>query len=487
MQDHIVAPEWVISGRADSELEGSLRKGGWGISPAPLLRGSAYTDFGAAHMSVPYGDSPAEVAVRLHEMIHARVSPASLPHKLTEQLGVTDNAVRVAEEVRVNLIGRMLGEESSVQGDTRFLSDGSEIGSAKAILARDSWIDALTLYLGTYNTEVHKKIRRIFLKNELWKEHFNRIDKWLKVKGWTFNNKVWNIMPSAGRTAPHSFVFVDERTGFHIETIIPSGFIEHTIPLAMMIDDWTTNPPAPFSQRDKDFSSSDDTKKPKSRFRESGNDWGQLNFGITSLTENTAKFIGKRKRPAMTGKYPSRLDRLLTDPERRIFTEISRGGNAIIVFDCSGSMRVTHDIVRDALEKFAGATVVCYTDSNRHANAWVVARGGRMINESDFMELPLGNGNGVDAPILRWALKQKRSHKDIVLWVSDGYVTGENDNFAQSLTDECVSLSLRHNIIGVDDYEEALQLLSDMKRTGRTPVRKFCTFFQNYLNGASHD
>jgi hypothetical protein len=482
MKERIVAPEWVVAQRADRELMDNLQ-GGWGISSAPLLRGASFTDFGQSHMAIPTGDSDAEKAVRLHELVHARVSPSSLPNSLCEQLGVSLNAVRIAEEVRVNLIGRMIGRRTEGVGDTRFLADGSELSVCKNIVERGSWNDAVSMFFTTYHTDVHKKVVRALGKNEDWKKAFRVITKKLRKNvNWQFEKTGMQYWVSY--THPEQFDWVaDGKSGRIQRELIPMGFTRFTIPTAMIIDDILTTPPQDFVEEKErvktnytgDFVSND-------------NHWAELRFGITSLTETTGRFIGRRKRPAMTGKYPSRPDRLLTDPERRIFREVTKGGNAVIVFDCSGSMGVSHSTVRNAVEKFAGATIAVYSNSSSSmANAWVVARNGRMISEADFRELPLNSGNGVDAPILRWALKQRRTPKDFVLWVSDGYATGEDDYGDEALIRECAVLSQRNNIVGVDTCEEALDLLADMKRTQQVPRNKYCELITKELTKKEND
>ena len=185
----------------------------------------------------------------------------------------------------------------------------------------------------------------------------------------------------------------------------------------------------------------------------------------------------------MMGKYPSRPDRLLTDPERRIFRETVRGEGGIVVFDCSGSMSVTHEDVRAVTKKFAGATIVAYTQRGEHeANAWILARNQRMVSEHEFADIPLNHGNGVDGPMLRWAIRQKKNPKDFIVWVSDGYVTGKGDYSAETLVAECAELCVKHKIIGVEDCEEALNLLEEMKRTGARPSNRYARRITHYLN-----
>jgi hypothetical protein len=214
-------------------------------------------------------------------------------------------------------------------------------------------------------------------------------------------------------------------------------------------------------------------------------EWAELRFGMTSLTESASSFIGRRKRPSMTGKFPVRPDRLLTDPERRIFRETVRGEGGIVVFDCSGSMGVTIDEVKAILKHYAGATIMAYTYRGEDANAWVLARNGRMIGEGEFRDLDLGHGNGVDSPALRWAIRQRKTPKDFIVWVSDGHVTGIGDQSSTGLVRECALLSQKYNIIGVQDSSEAIRLVADMKR-GVRPRHKFVPVIALGLTKSAH-
>jgi hypothetical protein len=197
---------------------------------------------------------------------------------------------------------------------------------------------------------------------------------------------------------------------------------------------------------------------------------------MTSLDETTARFLGRRRRPAATGRKPVRPDRLLTDPERRIFREEVRGLGGVVVFDCSGSMGVNHEVVRETVAKFAGATVLAYSTimgstGRDKANAYILARNGRMISARDMAELPLHSGNGCDGPALRYAAQLRRSPRDFVLWVSDFGVTGVGDSQTYDHMTECAEICRRHRIVQVDDCVEALEVLEEMKRRGTAPRR----------------
>jgi hypothetical protein len=469
-QNKIVSPEWLVAGRSDILVDGTLREG-WGVRPAPLVRGASYTDFSEHEMAVPSGDTLPEEAVRLHELIHARISPTRVPAGLMEQLGAGSQAVKLAEEVRVNLLGRVVGE--NVEGtDTRYLIDGSEQGLADSAVERDSWQDAINLFLTTYNTDAFRTVKRRLRRHEEWKEPLRLIEKSLKETGWRYDENTKFRKKSIRNTTPTEYRWYEGKKQ-HLD-ILPDGFVVHTMPLANKIQEWLDYPPAQVVQM---------LSPKKSSYSRDRGEWAELRFGITSLVEPTTSFLGRRKRPAMVGKYPSRPDRMLTDPERRIFREVVRSAGGVVVFDCSGSMGIDHETVREVVKQYSGATIVVYSNTRHNAaNAWVVADNGRMITEEDFGDLPLRNGNGVDLPILRWAMRKRRTNKDFVLWVSDGQVTGQYDSFADNLLRDTARYQEKNNIIGVANADEALQLLSDMKRGAVMPRNKFVPLIQRTLD-----
>ena len=475
----VVSPEWVTSVRGDRKLDERYGKG-WGVSPAPVVRGASFTDFSSCEMAVPVGDSEAEKAIRFHELLHAGVSPAEVPMELISQMGISRQAIRLAEEVRVNCIGRYITERNGSTGDIRNLADGTESATANEIIKRKSWNEAVVLLLTTLNTSAYKNVRRKFRTVKEWRDLITQVEKYLETHGCHFDarrmekrHEAYHVARWARNTSPVVYKWIDPKNGEQ-NTVFTEGFQAFTLPLAIAIDQMFQ-----YESKEEEGNKGNDLQlvngASKRDFLLGSEMWETMIMGSTTLTEPTASFISKRRRPAMTGKFPSRPDRMLTDPERRIFRETVRSRGGVVGFDCSGSMGVSHEVVRDAVKQFAGATVLVYSHVSRgKPNAWVVAKNGRMISEAEFDELPLHHGNGIDAPALRWALRQRRSNKDFVLWVSDGQVTGRGDTMREDLVEECAHLSLRHNIIGVDTCHEALQLLADMKRTNATPKHKFC-------------
>ena len=135
-------------------------------------------------------------------------------------------------------------------------------------------------------------------------------------------------------------------------------------------------------------------------------------------------------------RYPSRL---LTDDRKRAFAKRVSVHGGIVVIDQSGSMDIDETTLAALLRVAPNAIVVGYShrpgDVGRTANAWMLANRGAVATS-----FPSGNvGNGVDGPVLRWAIGERRGSEPIV-WVTDGQVTDSHDHPDELLTLECARL-----------------------------------------------
>jgi hypothetical protein len=177
--------------------------------------------------------------------------------------------------------------------------------------------------------------------------------------------------------------------------------------------------------------------------------------------------LGRRTIPTMEGKYPKNFHRLVTDPFRRIFTRKTRSLGGVVVFDCSGSMALSDDDIKQVLNSSAGCSVVCYSDNGseeadrKHGNIHLVARNGRQMRG-----LPeFGGGNGVDLPALRYGYNHLRLNgKSPVIWVSDQQVTGLGGSHTEKLSDETNRFVKQHNIIVVNTPKKAIKKLTELQK-----------------------
>ena len=173
--------------------------------------------------------------------------------------------------------------------------------------------------------------------------------------------------------------------------------------------------------------------------------------------------LGRRLMYTNEGKYPRNIGRMITDPERRIFTRKTRSLGAVVVIDCSGSMNLTDRELSQLMEASAGATVVAYS-SNHMAdedtpNCWVVARKGRQVRR--LPDFP--GGNGCDGPALSYGVSLRANSRQPVIWVSDGAVTGAGDVSTGALKRQCKRLVTRHGIHHVETVSDAIYLMKKLQ------------------------
>jgi hypothetical protein len=110
--------------------------------------------------------------------------------------------------------------------------------------------------------------------------------------------------------------------------------------------------------------------------------------------------------------------------------------------------------LQSLLRRAPHALVVGYShrpgDLGSVPNAWVLSDRGRVASS-----FPVGNvGNGVDGPVLQWALGRRLASEPFV-WVTDGQVTDSHDHPDEALTRECVELVRRGRIRLARDLKEA--------------------------------
>ena len=184
----------------------------------------------------------------------------------------------------------------------------------------------------------------------------------------------------------------------------------------------------------------------------------------TDLVATSRRGPSRSWHPALSGtslRYPGHL---VLDERRRMFAHRVRSGGGVVVIDQSGSMDLTPDDVVELLRVAPEALVIGYShrpgDMSGVANAWLLARRGRVAAAP-----PAGNvGNGVDGPVLRWALLQSRQGEPLV-WITDGQVTDSNDHPSTALTQECATLVRRHHIQLARDVLEARAYLRGRRQS----------------------
>ena len=160
--------------------------------------------------------------------------------------------------------------------------------------------------------------------------------------------------------------------------------------------------------------------------------WCKLAVALPKLEMNHNGRMNRKNRPHEQGRTPKHLNRLLTDPNRRIFSKKAKSLGGTVIIDCSGSMDLSETQIEQMVKSASGSTIWAYSSScsnNDIENCWLLAHNGKSVRY-----LPrFHGGNGVDLPALAHAYRNKRHRSDLMIWISDGRVTGHKDSGSRNL------------------------------------------------------
>jgi len=462
--------------------------GEWQVGDCAIVRGEPLTVLPSRMMVAPHHDHPTARVVRAHEMIHAKVSPQNLKPWLDRGIA-TEASLRACEEYRVNHLVKLAGF------DTNALLDGSERLSAERMVAVDDWAGMVHLAMGVANTGGYKEVLKALRKHKpVWAKVIDDIVKranrearksrmtiastdttdYGSVVGFEFTERIaeWCDRlgdvkppepPPAGESGKGGDADKDGESGEDGDIAEPSD---------------TTEPPKRKRGRPrKDSSATDTPPSPHSRIVPSSTAppaWFTLKVEKLPTPIPVVGAMGKKRVASNSGRHPRRLHRLMTDPHKRVFDRVIRGKGGVVVIDCSGSMHLESQEVRDLTEASHGATVLAYTVNSWSAdeggmpmnpNAWILSERGRMADLSNGLPFS-GMANGVDLPALQWAVANRRHASAPIVWVCDGYVTGMHDNGHPLLTKVCYEFVKRNRILLVPDVESAVRVLRKLGQGG---------------------
>jgi hypothetical protein len=467
--------------------------GNWQVDSCEPKRGIPATNVVTKQMLAPSHDTDVARAIRAHEMMHAKVSPA---HDFAQWISrglASQQALIVAEELRVNFLCGKAGFNMKSH-----LTDGSETADGERVSATDDWTAAVHMCIATAGTASHKAFLTGIRRG-------NR--KWGKML-LTIGKQAMKEIEKSYKTGTLASTEIEQASGLY-----PLGFI-HTERIAEWIDRLAQFNPDDEPEEENEKGDSEEEAvggagakkdaevKPKHTGTEKAKEgtgvkrkiadvsattassriptWVELKIERLPMPKLTRGNLGKRKVASDTGRNPRRMHRLLTDPQKRVFDKTIRGMGGVVLIDASGSMSFNHDQIRRIVEASPGCTVAMYSTvgGSVSTNLWILAEKGKMCDA-----LPrAGGGNGVDHPALEWAIKQKQRSSTPVIWVTDGGVTGQHDNMNDTLTMQCIKTSLKHNVIILPYVEEAVETLGKMKN-GHKPKRSWpSVFHRTYHN-----
>ena len=421
-------PEWL----SRSDLEPRP----WEVVAGAPMRGEAFTDLVLRRMAVPFGDDETSRCIRAHEMMHAKVSPVRVAVP-DEYAHLDTEILTVAEEFRVNMLCGAAGFPV-----LQHLHDGSEKLTGVRLAQNGDWNSLVHMTAATSGTKAFSGLLMgVKSVKPDWVPTMKELDRQLR-KLWRARNIEW--ITSTERWGPPSqqltigWQFTVEVAHILIRALITTSADGEVPP-----DPETIGP-----------------KKGRKVAR-----FAKLIELETTKPNRVDGRLGRRKRPTNIGRHPRHLDRLLTDPERRVFDRKLRGKGGVVLIDQSGSMRLNDGDLWRIIDAAPGCVIIGYSHaahSEGKPNIWVLADRGRVVDH-----VPTGNsGNGVDGPAINFAVRRRHTGEPLV-WVCDGYVTDENDEQHADLTDECARLVATHGIHMVPNVEAAIASLTRAARGER--------------------
>lgn len=425
----------------------------WSVEQGAAVRGDAWTDFDERLMRVPFGSDDFSRVVRAHEMMHAQVSPTD-KSKIT-LIGYASRVVECSEEFRVNTLVKQAGF------DTNLLCDGSEFRTGERIAERGDWTEAVC-YLGALaGTKAAKDyIRGIKKINEGWGRSLREVEKTLvkAAKGIPVHYMGNTVPDPEVEGMPCGFTHATRRFAEILDAAISAA------------DKTVTNPDGDPIEGVTEELSEDSVKEAMDALKGTAGKFAPLRLDPNvPLTNHVKGNLGRKRIATNIGRSPRRINRVLTDPERRIFDRKTKGMGGIVIIDQSGSMSLSTNDVWEIVNAAPGCVIIGYSHmpgTDNVPNTWVLADRGRVCEK-----VRDGNGgNGVDGPALRFALS-KRKMGEPVIWVCDGVVTdGKADGTYVNLNEECAKLVIRHGIHMVPDVAGALEALKSAKAGRRLPT-----------------
>lgn len=352
-------------------------------------------------MVVPTRDHPHDAAMRLHEMAHARWSPAN-GAKLILAAGLLHFTGNACEDARVHR--KLLDAGFDLHSGERHPRELIEGHRERIISGQLSALDGACLLMATMGTGEQDAITQ--------------------------------ALNDGGKGAVVAIVRDVYRA--HFEGRRPS--FQKTIAAALILEEWFRDEPDPEVLEGLGY-----LMGPIVLTREAGRaTWGKMKIERPAMPLRLPPKIRARSRRAVnTGTVPRYWHRYCSDGA--VFSVKSkRVPGAAVLIDQSGSMSFTPDDVLAILTAAPAAIVGTYAGTAGYGILRVVAENGRRVNDADvWIEM---KNNTIDGPALEWLA----TYPGPRYWVSDGEATSP----AGDAIGDAARIALRHQIIRVDSVDD---------------------------------
>lgn len=483
--------------------------GGWDVGNVRAVRGEPYITVSGRIMRVPLDDSELARAIRAHEQVHVKVSPQDLTPYINDV--TSEGSIRAAEEARVNLIASML------DFPMKSLITGSEKFDGELLADNNAWSEAVYAVAAAVHTgSLNPLIVGIRRKAPVWADSLRDISKEIIAFQKKQIKDIKKGLYGANRTSDADALRKYGSTEPMRNSSLLYG-MANTIELAMLLES-IASMPAPIQQApaapeeavesDDEAADSDNVEEANTEAtegtegkEEKANVLGEdtdpkeleeqkqaidrkdiqrkakearnnnLKYGLGDWLPITVKkvpmpitlpgAIGRKRVASNMGRNPRRMHRMLTDPDRRIFDKYVKASGGVILIDCSGSMSLSKEELREMMEAAPGCTVMLYASHWRleDPNLFIVGDKGKVCTEIP----PMGGGNGNDLPAIQYAVSKRQNSKAPVIWVTDGMVYrpaggGEYDER------ECAEYARKNRVHMEYSPQGAIDYLNGLKR-----------------------
>ncbi len=408
------------------------------------MRGQASCDLRDRILRVPLELEPRARAVRAHELMHVRVSPHSY-EGLESISDVHPRALECAEELRVNSLVSRLGFA------TMLLTDGSEKTGGRRLAESNSWSEAVCFLLAVLGTGAEREyLSGIRAGNASWLPALRAVRK-----------RALQVVDAASTQELGSTSVEDD--------LVPAGYRNVTIPIARLVSGAMSAQIPSGSEALRKFRRS---LEPGGRRAPTGR-FAKLVFADSPLLVRRPRQSGiaasRRSTSGVAMRYPGSL---LVDPHRRAFAIRHHRHGGVVVVDQSGSMDIAMTQLASLVALAPNAVIVGYS---HHPGEWATTPNAWLLaNERGVVQTcPTGNiGNGIDGPILEWAIHSRRG-KEPIVWVTDGQVTDSHDHPDEHLSAHCAKLVMSHQIRMVRTLSEATKALGPNRLVNSAKIEDF--------------
>jgi len=474
-----VAPELNLIGRDDLDVGKK-----WSVREARALRGDPRTNVDDREMYIPLNDEDVARCIRAHEMVHAKISPNTRDFQgWLSRKQASERALIVAEESRVNFLVKHLGYPIE-----QCLADGRELLDAEMFTKDEDWPAlAASAISGVFTAGEKIWIEGVEKHNPDYAKHLQSIQKFVR-DFWESNTDNADMMTEI--LADDKMVNYEERNEDIIEGrqnaldsdgepryFSPNRGFSYTEYLATQIDEIFAA-----GEYIKAVDVNHDLMDSISNAHDDGLCsvalWDTLRFWGRKPMRSVPGAVARKRTPIATGKNPRRLNRFLTDPERRIFDHVKKTPGGIVLIDGSGSMDWDIEDIEKIVMLAPGCTIAVYSapDEPTHYGTtgsvehtmFVLAEAGKTLSRTEIRDVRynLCGGNGCDLPALKWAISKRKNNKQPIVWVTDGYVHGRYTEIVR-----CAALARRNGVMFAEDVVEATMLMKKLRTSRRVATR----------------